>query len=68
MSFRRETRNDDKRRTHSLLDAVDRAFDNDAGTAALEDDRSFESILLFGVAGDPAQQYPPAGHNYPKRG
>ncbi|MFD4596748.1 hypothetical protein ACFWPQ_01820 [Streptomyces sp. NPDC058464] len=68
MSLRRETQHDDNRRTGALLDAVDRAFDNDAGAAALEDERSFESVLLFGIAGDPAQPYPPGGHTYPKRG
>ncbi|MGW1675676.1 hypothetical protein [Streptomyces sp. NPDC002324] len=68
MSIRRETHDDDNRRTGALLDAVDRAFDNDAGSVALEDDSSFESVVLFGVAGDPAQQYPPAGHTYPRRG
>lgn len=65
----RENRRDDNRRTSELLDAVDRAFDNDAGVAALQDDRSFESVLLFGLANDKAVAvYPPAGHGYPKRG
>lgn len=65
----RENRRDDNRRTSELLDAVDRAFDNDAGAAALQDDRSFESVLLFGLANDKAAAvYPPAGHGYPKRG
>ena len=69
MSLRRETRRDDNRRTVELLNAMDNAFDNDAGAAALEDDRSFESVLLFGLANDRATtNYPPAGHNYPKRG
>lgn len=68
MSIRRETRDDDTRRTGALLDAVDRAFDNDAGAAALEDDSSFESVVLFSVAGDPAQPSPPAGHSFPRRG
>ena len=68
MSIRRETHDDDHRRTGALLDAVDNAFDNAMGAAALENDHSFESVVLFGVAGDPALQYPPAGHTYPKRG
>ncbi|MGW1379550.1 hypothetical protein ACWD6P_35520 [Streptomyces sp. NPDC002446] len=68
MSIRRETHDDDTRRTHALLDAVDAAFDNEAGAVALEDDGSFESIVLFGVAGDPAVPNPPAGHSFPRRG
>lgn len=69
MSLRRETRTDDNRRTHALLNAVDRAFDNDAGAAALENAHSFESVVLFGLANDKASAtYPPAGHRYPKRG
>ena len=66
MSFRRETKDDDKRRTHSLLDAVDAAFD-DNGLAKYHDPDFYENVL-FGVAGDPTQQYPPPGHTYPKRG
>jgi hypothetical protein len=69
MGIRRENGRDDDRRTKELLGAVDRAFDNDAGAAALEDERSFESVLLFGLANDKAAAtYPPAGHGYPKRG
>lgn len=67
VSLRRETRRDDHRRTIELLNAVDNAFDNDAGAAALEDDQSFESIVLFGVGNDPSKPYPPAGHTYPRR-
>jgi hypothetical protein len=66
MGFRRENRDDDKRRTYALLDAVDAAFDDDG--LAKYHDPDFEEVILFGVAGDPTQQYPPAGHNYPKRG
>lgn len=66
MSFRRETRDDDKRRTYALLDAVDAAFD-DGGLATYHDPH-FEEVILFGVANDPTQPYPPAGHTYPKRG
>lgn len=66
MSFRRETKREDDARTGALLDAVDKAFDYDG--LAQYDDPDFEDVVLFGIAGDPAQQYPPAGHNYPKRG
>ncbi|MGW1365045.1 hypothetical protein ACWCQP_47665 [Streptomyces chartreusis] len=66
MSIRRETRDDDNRRTGALLDAVDRAFDD--GGLAQYHDPAFEDVVLFGIAGDPAQQYPPAGHTYPRRG
>ncbi|MFJ2478010.1 hypothetical protein ACIOWI_34440 [Streptomyces sp. NPDC087659] len=66
MSFRRETHDDDTRRTHALLDAIDAAFD-DGGLATYQDP-AFEEVVLFGVAYDPAQQYPPAGHTYPRRG
>ncbi|MGA4844688.1 hypothetical protein [Streptomyces sp. G45] len=67
MAFGRNRRAEaDKARTGRLLDHVDQAFDNDAGEMALQDDDSFESIVLFGVAGDPAQQYPPPSHDYPR--
>lgn len=66
MSFRRETRDDDNCRTDALLDALDRASearpDPDAELGA------FETVVLFGVASDPGQPYPPAGHTYPRRG
>jgi hypothetical protein len=68
MRFGRENQRDDNRRTMELLGSVDNAFDNDAGAAALEDDNSFESIVLFGVGNDPSKPYPPAGHTYPRRG
>lgn len=69
MSFRRETRDDDERRTRALLGALDRSTEmRPDPTAELSD---FETVVLFGVAGDPAQpsrQYPPAGHTFPRRG
>lgn len=65
MSFRRETR-DDKRRTNTLLDALDRASEMRPDPDADLDD--LETVVLFGVANDPAKPYPPAGHTYPKRG
>lgn len=68
MGLRRENRRDDERRTIELLHAVEGAFDNDASVTAFEDDRSFESIILFGVGNDPTRTYPPPGHTYPKRG
>jgi len=64
MSLRRETSNDDKRRTYALLDALDRAAEM-RPDAELDE---FETVVLFGVANDPTQPYPPAGHKYPKRG
>lgn len=66
MSWRRETADDDKRRTHALLDAVDAAFDD--GGRAQYHDPDFEEVILFGVAGDPNRTYPPTGHGYPRRG
>lgn len=66
MGFRRETRDDDKRRTNSLLDALDRASEMRADPDAELDD--FETTVLFGVGHDPSLPYPPAGHTYPKRG
>jgi hypothetical protein len=66
VSIRRETHDDDNRRTGALLDALDRASEMRPDPDADLDD--FETVVLFGVAGDPAQQYPPAGHTYPKRG
>ncbi|MFJ2774913.1 hypothetical protein [Streptomyces sp. NPDC087300] len=66
MSLRRETRDDDDRRTYALLDAIDGAFD-DGGKATYRDPE-FEDVVLFAVAYDQSQPYPPAGHQYPKRG
>ena len=54
----------DEARTARLLNAVDAAFDNDE--ADFTDERSFESVVLFGVAHDPAQPYPPQGHTFPR--
>lgn len=62
----RETKDDDDRRTYALLDAVDAAFDT--GGKATYQDPQFEEVVLFGVAYDATQPYPPAGHRYPKRG
>ncbi|MER5461646.1 hypothetical protein ABT010_13350 [Streptomyces sp. NPDC002668] len=64
--LRRNPKLDDEDRTVRLLDAVDGAFDNPAGAAAFENPRSFESVVLHGVAYDPAKPHPPAGHTYPR--
>ncbi|MGW4311014.1 hypothetical protein [Streptomyces californicus] len=66
MSRRRETKYEDDARTYALLDAVDAAFDD--GGKATYVDPAFEDVVLFGIAYDPTTPYPPAGHNYPKRG
>ena len=66
MSFRRETRDDDERRTKTLLDALDNATEMRPDPMAPLDE--FETVVLFGVANDPAKPYPPAGHTYPRRG
>lgn len=66
MSLRRETRHDDHRRTNALLDALDRASEMRPDPDAELDE--FATVVLFGVANDPTQPYPPAGHTYPKRG
>jgi hypothetical protein len=64
-----ETKRDDDARTGRLLDHLDamdqlteRPADPDAPLS------KFEEVVLFGVAYDPGQPYPPAGHTYPKRG
>ncbi|WP_372412850.1 hypothetical protein [Streptomyces luteireticuli] len=67
MSIWRETRDDDDRRTGALLDALD-AYGEARDPHHLEPLSDFEEVVLFGVAGDPAQPYPPAGHKYPRRG
>ena len=64
--FSRKPELNDHDRTMRLLNAVDKAFDNPAGAAAFEDDKSFESVVLHGVAHDPTKPYPPAGHSYPR--
>lgn len=66
MSIRRETRDDDNRRTYALLDALDNA--TEARPDPQADLSDFETVVLFGVATDPTQPYPPAGHTYPRRG
>lgn len=66
MSVRRETHDDDNRRTGALLDALDRASEMRPDPDADLDD--FETVVLFGVANDPSQPYPPAGHTFPRRG
>ncbi|CAM5251293.1 hypothetical protein SXANM310S_00019 [Streptomyces xanthochromogenes] len=66
MSLRRETKNEDDLRTYALLDAVDVAFDH--GGKAQYADPQFEDVVLHGIAYDPCEPYPPAGHTYPKRG
>ncbi|MEU9523703.1 hypothetical protein [Streptomyces sp. NPDC048224] len=64
----RETHDDDERRTKALLNALDEACESRPDPMAPLDD--FETVVLFGVAGNPAAPtpYPPAGHTYPKRG
>lgn len=66
--FRRtETHADDQARTGRLLDALD-AYSEARDPHHLVPLDDFEETVLFGVAGDPAQQYPPAGHTYPRKG
>ncbi|MDX2695934.1 hypothetical protein [Streptomyces ipomoeae] len=69
MSLFRETKREDDARTGALLDAVDAAFDD--GGLATYDDPAFEDVVLEGLGCGPdctGQPYPPAGHNYPRRG
>lgn len=65
MGFRRETADEDRLRSNGLLDALDRASEMRPDPDAELD--QFETVILFGVANDPAQPYPPAGHGYPRR-
>ncbi|MFF3324945.1 hypothetical protein [Streptomyces sp. NPDC002889] len=57
-------RKKDEARTDRLLDAVDKAFDNDPN--ATFEPGTFESVVLHGVAYNPGKPYPPAGHPYPR--
>lgn len=69
MGLRRENSRDDQKRTSRLLDGVDKAFAARTGDPCADVDLTpFEETVLFSVAGDPAQPYPPAGHRYPRRG
>jgi hypothetical protein len=69
MGLRRENSRDDQKRTGRLLDGLDNAFAARTGDICADVDLTeFEETVLFSVAGDPAQPYPPTGHGYPKRG
>lgn len=69
MGLRRETKRDDDARTGRLLDGLDAAYAIRTGDPVDGGDMTdFEETVLFSVAGDPAQPYPPPGHGYPKRG
>ncbi|MFI1452186.1 hypothetical protein [Streptomyces roseus] len=47
-----------------LLKATDEAADDGLGQGG--ELSAFERIVLFGVAELPSQEYPPAGHGYPR--
>ncbi|MGW8768693.1 hypothetical protein ACWGN5_40210 [Streptomyces sp. NPDC055815] len=67
--FRRsESASDDSARTNRLLDSLESAYTARTGDCTAIPLDTFEETVLFGVAGDPAQTYPPAGHSYPKKG
>lgn len=69
VSIRRETPDDDERRTVALLDALD--SESEARPEPDAPLTEFEDVLLEGLACGPAcsgAPYPPAGHTYPKRG
>jgi hypothetical protein len=70
VKFRRtETQSDDEARTGRLLDGLETAYAVRTGDPVDGGDLTqFEETVLFAVAGDPAQQYPPAGHTYPRKG
>lgn len=65
----RENRRHDDARTGRLLDQADNAFDREPanGLAA-----HFADVVMEGLMTDKAAaaagNYPPAGHDYPKRG
>lgn len=68
--FRRaETKAHDDARTGRLLDGLETAYAVRTGDPVNGGDLTeFEETVLFAVAGDPAQPYPPAGHTYPRKG
>ncbi len=69
MKFRRETKKHDEARTGRLLDGLETAYAVRTGDPCGDADLTeFEETVLFAVAGDPAQPYPPAGHSFPRRG
>lgn len=66
---RSETHADDQARTGRLLDGLETAYAVRTGDPVDGGDLTqFEETVLFAVAGDPAQPYPPAGHTYPRKG
>ncbi|MFD6969304.1 hypothetical protein [Streptomyces sp. NPDC059979] len=52
----------DRERSLRLLQAIDEAVANNAGTAG--EWPEFERIVLYGVAGLPCREYLPPGHGY----
>ncbi|MFF4741299.1 hypothetical protein ACFY2W_36260 [Streptomyces sp. NPDC001262] len=69
MSWRRESKRDDDRRTNLLLDALDHAYAVRTGDPCSDAGLTeFEETVLHGVGYDPARPYPPAGHRYPRKG
>lgn len=51
-------------RSMRLLAAADAAADDPSGESGALD--TFERVLLYGLAGIPGREYPPAGHGYPR--
>ncbi|MFE0441001.1 hypothetical protein ACFW2K_39560 [Streptomyces nigra] len=66
---RRETKTDDDARTYRLLEGLEDAYAIRTGDPCGDADMTpFEEVVLFATAYDQAETYPPAGHNFPKRG
>ncbi|MER5890742.1 hypothetical protein ABT160_43565 [Streptomyces sp. NPDC001941] len=69
MGWRRENKAHDDARTGRLLDGVEAAYAARTGDPCGDQElTAFEEIALFASAPDPREPYPPAGHDYPRRG
>ncbi|MEV4046693.1 hypothetical protein [Streptomyces sp. NPDC049744] len=64
----RETETDDAERNRRLVQGVEDAYEARTGDAVNGGELTeFETTVLFGVWPGSVEQYPPAGHGYPRR-
>ncbi|MEU3441789.1 hypothetical protein ACPCSD_24590 [Streptomyces griseoincarnatus] len=59
---RRENAADDRARTGRLLDGLDAAYDGQTGPIT-----DFEDVIISATGAEVEGDYPPPGHDYPRR-
>ncbi|MER6296872.1 hypothetical protein [Streptomyces althioticus] len=59
---RRENAADDRERTCRLLDGLDAAYDGQTGPIT-----DFERVIISATGAEQKGEYPPPGHDYPRR-